>query len=74
MTGASPASCGGATRSPRGTCDDCGHINVNREDPTVLRKVRQHPSDPGGGRAGHLVLLRPVALLHAGLAGTDRRT
>ena len=38
-----------------------------------LRKVRQHSPDPGGGRAGHLVLLRPVALLHAGLAGADRR-
>ena len=38
MTGAFPVSCGGATRSPRGTCDDCGHINVKREDPTVCEK------------------------------------
>ena len=38
MTGASPASCGGATRSPPGTCDDCGHINVSREDPTKCEK------------------------------------
>ena len=69
MTGASPVSSGGAIRSPRGTCDDCGHINVQPGGSHRLRKVRQHTSDPGGGRAGHLVLLRPVALLHPGLAG-----
>ncbi len=40
--------------------------------PHQVRKVRLHPSDPGPGRAGHLVLQRPVALLHPGLAGKDR--
>ena len=36
-----------------------------------LRKVRQREDPPGGGRAGHLVLLRPLALLHHGLARKD---
>ena len=37
-----------------------------------VRKVRLHAPDPRPGRAGHLVLLRSVALLHFGLAGKDR--
>ena len=36
-----------------------------------MRQVRRHAPDPGPGRAGHLVLQRPVALLHPGLAGSD---
>ena len=32
-----------------------------------------HPHPPGGGCAGHLVLLRPVALLHPGLARREQR-
>ena len=53
---------------PAWYCDDCGHINVSRDGSHQVRKVRQHPPDPRGGRAGHLVQLRPVAFLHAGLA------
>ena len=37
-----------------------------------MRTVRQRAPDPGPRRAGHLVQLRPVALLHPGLAGKDR--
>ena len=38
-----------------------------------MRKVPQQKDPPRGGRAGHLVLLGPLALLHDGLAGEDRR-
>ena len=41
-TGAFPVSCGGAIRFPPGTCADCGHITVSREDACQVRKVRQH--------------------------------
>ena len=60
-------------RIPAWYCDDCGEITVDREDPTQCQALRQQAHPSGGGRAGHLVLLRPVALLHVGLAGKDRR-
>ena len=41
--------------------------------PLRLRPLRQRRNPPGPGRAGHLVLLGPVALLHPGLAGGHRR-
>ena len=53
-------------------CDDCGHMTVSRQDPTVCEKCGSHPHPAGPRRAGHLVLLRPVALLHPGLAGENR--
>ena len=63
-TGTSRASCGGVTASPSGTA------------PRARSSVSDRMSRPGGlrsgpGRARHLVLLGPVALLHHGLA---RRT
>ena len=58
-------------RIPAWYCDDCGEIIVGRGRSHRLPQVRQHPSAPGRGHAGHLVLLRPVALLHPGLAGRD---
>ena len=36
-----------------------------------LPEVRRHGARPGDGRARHLVLLRPLPVLHAGLAGQD---
>ena len=70
-TGASPDSCGGGHRIPAYYCDDCGEMVVSREMPGEMSQVRLHPSDPGRGHPGHLVLLRPVALLHPGMAGSD---
>ena len=58
---------------PAWYCDDCGHINVSREDPSEVRKVRQHAPHPRGGRARHLVLLRALAVLHARLARSGLR-
>ena len=40
-----------------------------RDRPRRVSALPQPAHPPGGGRAGHLVLLRPVALLHPGLAG-----
>ena len=40
--------------------------------PDQVRKVRQHAPHQRRGRAGHLVLLRAVAVLHARLAGSGR--
>ena len=40
--------------------------------PDGLRPLRQHGHPPGPGRAGHLVLLLALALLHPGLAGGHR--
>ena len=59
---------------PAWYCDDCGEITVAREDPDRVQALRQQEHPSGGGRSGHLVLLRPVALLHAGLAGKDPRS
>ena len=42
-------------------------------DPTVCAQCGSSPYPAGPGRAGHLVLLRAVALLHPGLAGEDAR-
>ena len=47
------------------------HRGSGRSHPVQALRQQEHPS--GGGRAGHLVLLRPVALLHVGLAGKDPR-
>ena len=38
--------------------------------PDEVREVRLHASDPRRRRARYLVLVRPVAVLHAGLAGS----
>ena len=59
-------------RIPVWYCPD-GHMTVAREDPTRMRDLRLHGDRPGPGRAGYLVLLRPVAVLHAGLARRDAR-
>ena len=59
---------------PAWYCDDCGHMTVPRTDPTDCEKCGSHAHPPGPRRAGHLVLLRPVALLHPGLARTRPRT
>ena len=59
-------------RIPAWYCDDCGEMIVAREDAHGLPQVRRHASSSGRGRAGHLVLLGAVALLHPGLAGRDR--
>ena len=72
MTGASPVSCGGATRSPPGTATTAD-TSPSAGRTHRVRKVRQHAHDPGRGRAGYLVQLRSVALLHAGLAGQRLR-
>ncbi len=60
-------------RIPVWYCDDCGQMTVARQDPAALRPLRQHPHPAGPGCAGHLVLLRSVALLHPGLARGDPR-
>ena len=70
-TGASAVSSGGATASRPGTATTAARSIVAKEAPDRLPQVRQHPSAPGRGHAGHLVLLRAVALLHPGLAGRD---
>ena len=56
-------------RIPACYCDECGETVVSKDAPEQLPQVRLHPSPSGRGRAGYLVLLRSVALLHAGLAG-----
>jgi valyl-tRNA synthetase len=53
---------------PAWYCDECGHINVSRRTREV-REVRLHAPDARPGRAGHLVLLGALAVLHARLAG-----
>ena len=54
---------------PAWYCDDCGHINVSRQDPTQCEKCgSKHPLDSGRGRTGHLVLLGAVAVFYSGLA------
>ena len=56
---------------PAWYCADCGHMTVHPGGRHGgLRSTAAAPEHhPGPGRAGHLVLLRPVALLHPGLAG-----
>ena len=56
-------------RIPAYYCDDCGETVVSRGRARKVPQVRRHPSPSGRGCAGHVVLLRPVAILHAGLAG-----
>ncbi len=59
-------------RIPAWTCEDCGGMTVSETDPTECQHchsthIRQEED------AGHLVLLRPVALLHPGLARREQR-
>jgi valyl-tRNA synthetase len=74
--GAFRASCGGATRSLPGTARTarCSLPKPRRrlaeEMANALRPARQ--ADPRRGRARHLVLVRPVAVLDARLAGGRR--
>ena len=41
--------------------------------PAFYCEVRRHAHPAGRGRAGYLVLLRAVAVLHTGLAGKNQR-
>ena len=73
-TGASAASCGGATASRPGIARRAR----DHRRPTRTRPDKAHASTAasdvdraGSRRAGHLVLQRPVALLDAGLARGD---
>ena len=59
-------------RIPAWYCDECGETVVAREAPRGLPQVRLHAPPSGRGRAGHVVFLRALALLHAGLAGGNR--
>ena len=54
---------------PAWTCADCGHITVDRQDPTCCAACGSTNITQGRGRPGYLVLLRPLALLDARLAG-----
>ena len=56
-------------RIPAWYCEHCGEVIVSREDPAALPAMRRRRTGPGNRRPGHLVLLGPLALLHAGLAG-----
>jgi valyl-tRNA synthetase len=49
--------------------DEDGNIYVARSEAEASSAGRRPGNPPRRGRAGHLVLLRPVALLHPGLAG-----
>ena len=60
-------------RIPAWYCDDCGEMVVAMAAPDGLPEMRQQRPGPGDGRAGHLVQLGALALLHPGLAGPDRR-
>ena len=60
-------------RIPVWYCADCGKMTVEREDPTQCAHCGSDEDQAGSGRAGHLVLLRAVAVLHAGLAGRNAR-
>ena len=71
-TGASPASSGGATASRPTTATQCGEMPSCRRGRLTSAPSAAAPRASGRGRAGHLVLLGAVALLHAGLAGGDR--
>jgi valyl-tRNA synthetase len=53
-----------------------GNIYVGRSEAEVRERAwpgRRLPPDAGSGRAGHLVQLRALALLHPRLAGADPR-
>ena len=56
-------------RIPAWYCQDCGEIIVAREDADRVRALRLDRAGAGHRRARHLVLLRPLAVLHARLAG-----
>ena len=59
-------------RIPAWYCQDCGEmIVVAGTIPPVCPKCGGTHLRAGRGHPGHLVLLRPVALLHPGLAGQD---
>ncbi len=60
-------------RIPVWYCAECGKQTCTREDPTACAHCgsKKHRARPR--RAGYLVLQRPVALLHARLAGANPR-
>ena len=68
MTGASPASCGGATRFPPGPARSAAISPCPRTIPPSASTAHSKNIKQAGRCAGHLVLLRSVALLHPGLA------
>ena len=60
-------------RIPAWTCEDCGEMTVSETDPTECQHCHSTHIRQEEGCAGHLVLLRPVALLHPGLAQREQR-
>ena len=74
-TGASAASCGGATRSRRGTTSTATSTSrarkPKREAQARGKLGRDVQAHARRGRARHVVLLRAVAVLDARLAGAD---
>ena len=60
-------------RIPAWYCD-CGEVIVSRVDPAEVSEMRFIEAAPGSGRARYLVQFRPLAVLDAGLAGSDRRS
>ena len=72
-TGAFPASCGGGTASRVWYCEDLRRrSSVRKEDPNACPKCGSTDLRSGRGRAGYLVFLRALAVLHARLAGQKR--
>ena len=67
-TGASAASSGGDTGSPSWYCAQCGEMTCRARGSDRLPQMRLDRARAGPGRAGHLVLLGSVAVLHPGLA------
>ena len=61
-------------RIPAWHCQRCGQVTVAREDADECCALRLGQPRAGSGRARHLVQLRAVAVLHAWLAGSDRRS
>ena len=60
-------------RIPVWYCEDCGKQTCTREDPTECAHCGSRGHRTGPRRARHLVLIRAVAVLNAGLAGEDSR-
>ncbi len=60
-------------RIPAWTCGALRRGDRGHAGPGRLQHMRQRRAPPGDRRPGHLVLLGPVALLHHGVARTNRR-
>ena len=63
-------------RIPLYYCDapGCGELWASVDEPERCPNVRQHALPPGPRRAGYVVLLGPVAIQHARLAGRHAPT